>query len=74
MDTTTAVLLLIGVAVVGILLTLAILRRDRKTVEDASRESPFAIASEGMKLCPSCGFGNLVTDNTCASCGRPVPT
>jgi hypothetical protein len=73
MDSTTAILLLIGVAAVGIVLTLTILRRDRKAVEAASRESTFAIGSEGMKLCPSCGFGNLVTNNTCASCGKRVP-
>jgi hypothetical protein len=73
METTTAILLLIGVAAVGILLTLAILRRDRKAVDAASRESPFAVSSEGMKLCPSCGFGNLVSDSTCASCGKHVP-
>ena len=73
MDTTTAILALIAIAVVGIVLALGILRGDRRAVEDASRESPFAVSSEGMKLCPSCGFGNLVGESTCASCGKAVP-
>ena len=50
-----------------------ILRRDRVTTEEASRETPYAVATEGMKRCPSCGMGNLVTDDTCSSCGKRLP-
>lgn len=73
MDQSTQILALIGVAVVGILAVLTILRRDRVTREESTRESPFAAATEGMKRCPSCGMGNLVTDATCASCGKRLP-
>jgi hypothetical protein len=72
-EPTTTIVLLIGVAVFGIVATIAILRRNRKAEESAGYEYPFATATEGMKLCPACGFGNLVTDNTCASCGKRLP-
>jgi hypothetical protein len=70
MDQTTQLFALVISAVVGLLAVLAILRRERHAREDASRESPFAVSSEGMKRCPSCGTGNLVTDANCANCGK----
>jgi hypothetical protein len=36
-------------------------------------EGHSAVATEGMKRCPYCGMGNLVTDATCASCGKRLP-
>ena len=73
MDQTTQLTVLIGAAVIGLLAVLMILRRDRHEVEDAARESPFAASSEGMKRCPYCGTGNLVTDPTCSNCGKRLP-
>lgn len=73
MDETTQILALIGVAAIGILATVTILRRDRVRAEEIARESRFAVATEGMKRCPSCGLGNLVTDATCSSCGKRLP-
>ena len=73
MDQTTQLTGLIGAAVIGLLAVLMILRRDRHEVEDAARESPFAASSEGMKRCPYCGTGNLVTDTTCSNCGKRLP-
>lgn len=73
MDQTTQLLALIAAAAIGIVGTLGILRRQRHQQEEASRENPYAVATEGMKRCPRCGFGNLVTDATCASCGRALP-
>ena len=73
MDQSTQILALIGIAAVGILAVVTILRRDRVKAEEASRESPFATSTEGMKRCPSCGTGNLVTDSTCSSCGKRLP-
>ena len=40
--------------------------------EAGPHESPYAVSTEGMKRCPRCGFGNLVTDSTCGSCGAPA--
>ena len=70
MDQTTQLFALVISAVVGLVAVLAILRRERHAVEDSSRESPFAVSSEGMKRCPSCGTGNLVTDSSCSKCGK----
>ena len=70
MDPTTQILALVLVAALGIAAVVLILRRDRVVTEETTRETPFAVATEGMKRCPSCGMGNLVTDNTCSSCGK----
>ena len=53
----------------GIVAVITILRRDRVAPEEPPAESPFAVATEGMKRCPSCGMGNLVTDDNCSNCG-----
>jgi hypothetical protein len=73
MDPTTQLIALVIAAAVGMIAILLILRRQRHEVEDATRDSPFAVSSEGMKRCPNCGAGNLVTDSTCVSCGRHLP-
>lgn len=73
MDQTTQFIAMIIAAVTGLVAVLAILRRDRHAIEDASRESPYAMSTEGMKRCPACGTGNLVTDSNCLSCGKRLP-
>ena len=70
MDQTTQILALVLVAALGIAAVVLILRRDRVATEEATRERPFAVATEGMKRCPSCGMGNLVTDDNCSNCGK----
>jgi hypothetical protein len=56
---------------IGLLAMLWILLRKRR--EAANRESPFAMSTEGMKVCPSCGRPNLWTDSTCLHCGHRLP-
>jgi hypothetical protein len=73
MDQTLLPLAMIGCAVIGIFAVLVITRRNRRDTEVATRESPFAASTEGMKRCPNCGTGNLVTDSTCSSCGKRLP-
>ena len=73
MDQSTQILALVLVAALGIAAVVLILRRDRVTTEESTRETPYAVATEGMKRCPSCGMGNLVTDDTCSSCGKRLP-
>ncbi len=73
MDQTTILFALIVAAALGIVATLLILRRERTEAESSTRESPFAVSTEGMKRCPNCGVGNLVTDRDCSSCGRRLP-
>ncbi|HXG40227.1 MAG TPA: hypothetical protein VNJ28_04720 [Candidatus Limnocylindrales bacterium] len=69
MDQTIA-LALVAAATVGLVATLAIVRRQRKEAEAMTAESPFAASTEGMKLCPKCGQGNLWTDRECIACGE----
>ena len=73
MEQTQVLLALIGAAALGIVATLFILRRQRKEAEAASpNDSPFAVSTEGEKICPHCGMGNLWTDRQCVSCRRPL--
>lgn len=64
---------LLAAAAVGLLAVLAIVRRERRMANEAERDVPVAPATEGMKLCPSCGEGNLWTDATCIYCGAKLP-
>jgi hypothetical protein len=63
------VIALVAAAIVGIVAVLAITSRQRRDDVDDAAESPFAASTEGSKLCPRCGMGNLWTDRTCVSCG-----
>ena len=73
MDQSTQLLALVVAAMVGIFGIVGIMRRQRHEAEAAGRENPYAVSTEGMKRCPTCGFGNLVTDATCSSCGKKLP-
>jgi hypothetical protein len=72
LDQTSQILALIGLAALGILAVVVILRRDRVAGQPPP-ENPYAMSTEGMKRCPSCGTGYLVTDATCSACGRKLP-
>ncbi len=39
------------------------------TPASSTAESPFAVSTEGEKVCPKCGMGNLWTESRCISCG-----
>jgi hypothetical protein len=73
MDQTTQVLLMLVFAIVGILAVVRILGRDRRSADELAHDSPFATSTEGMKRCPYCGTGNLVTDSNCSNCGKRLP-
>jgi hypothetical protein len=73
MDQTYLLLSMIGFAIIGIFAVLLIARRNRRDTAADARESPFATSTEGMKRCPSCGTGNLVTDANCSNCGKRLP-
>ena len=60
-------------ALVAVIAALAIRQRlRREETRDTPLESPFATSTEGMKICPSCGMGNLWTDRNCISCGSAL--
>jgi uncharacterized protein (DUF983 family) len=60
----------VGIAVMALLLIRARMQRDES--ETVPPESPFATSTEGMKVCPKCGMGNLWTDRRCVSCGTAL--
>lgn len=71
MDQTPILVGLIAAATVGIFAAAAILRRGATAGgPSVGNESPFAASTEGMKRCPSCGAGNLVTERNCSACGK----
>ena len=68
---------LVAAAVIGLIASIAVLRHERQAAEAAAGDveaHSFAVATEGMKRCPNCGMGNLVTDRTCAACKKPLPS
>jgi zinc-ribbon domain len=73
MDQLNLPLAMIGAAVIGIVAVLFIARRTRRDIDVETHESPFATSTEGMKRCPNCGTGNLVTDANCSNCGKRLP-
>ncbi len=60
-------------AVIGIAVTMAIIRRQGTPRDDAASEPTLAIGVDDLKACPACGAANLVKDETCLSCGEPFP-
>jgi hypothetical protein len=63
---------LVIAAGIGMIATLLILRRQRHESEARTVEEPFAVSTEGEKICPKCRMGNLWTDRTCVACGAPL--
>ena len=61
-------------AIVVVMVSLArIVVRPRSPVSDAPAERPsFGVSTEGMKVCPKCGMGNLWTESRCISCSAAL--
>lgn len=72
MDETYLPILAIAIVVAAALLVVISIggRRNKDATEPP--ESPFASSSEGMKVCPRCGMGNIWTDRNCVSCGTAL--
>ncbi len=73
MDQQFLLLALLGACAVAMLALLVRLGRQRRERNEATRESPIAMSSEGQKLCPSCATANLWTDTRCVGCGHLLP-
>ena len=69
MDQTLVYAMLVALIVV-VISTILIVIRQRGEAPAGPGEATFAVSTEGMKRCPRCGMGNLVTDATCSSCGK----
>lgn len=72
MDQTLVYALLAALVVVTVATVLIIIRQ-RGEAPSEPTDNSFAVSTEGMKRCPNCGMGNLVTDQNCSSCGRRLP-
>jgi hypothetical protein len=70
MDQQLLLLALLGVCAIAMISLFARVRRERIEKDDATRESPIAMSSEGVKLCPSCATENLWMDARCVQCGK----
>jgi hypothetical protein len=67
-------LLLLTAAIVVLTLAIVVIRRRQRIARDiAQRENPYAVSTEGEKICPNCGMGNLWTDRNCISCKARLP-
>jgi hypothetical protein len=67
-------LLVLSLAVAIGVATLALSRSRRNTALRAAgpADAPLAVSTEGMKVCPRCGMGNLWTERTCSACGNTL--
>ena len=70
MDQQLLLLALLGSCAVAMLALLVRMRGERNERNDETRDSPIAMSSEGVKLCPSCATENLWTDTRCLRCGK----
>ena len=67
-------LVLLGIAIL-VAVGMGLRIRSRVLADRADQspvESPFAVSTEGDKICPHCGMGNLWTERRCSACGRPL--
>lgn len=71
MDQTFLYVLALALAVTIIMGALArIITRPRTAAHQGAGESSIAVSTEGMKICPKCGMGNLWTERRCSACGN----
>lgn len=71
MDQTFLYVLALVLAVTVIMGALArIITKPRTAAHEGPGESSIAASTEGMKICPKCGMGNLWTERRCSACGN----
>lgn len=64
--------LLLLLLVIGLLVVVSIwgVLTARRPSSDPT--SGLATSTEGMKVCPKCGMGNLWTERRCSACGQAL--
>ena len=72
MDQLLLVLLVLAAAAAIAAVLLSRTRRRAAAAAMPATESPFAVSTEGMKICPKCGMGNLWTERRCSACGSSL--
>lgn len=71
MDQTFLLALLVAFVVVLVALG-RIVTRPRPSADETAGESSIGVSTEGMKICPKCGMGNLWTERICSGCGSAL--
>jgi hypothetical protein len=74
MEQMVLLVLLVTAATGGVLALVAITRGSPAPNHASANETTYAVSTEGMKRCPSCGVGNLVTEQRCSACGKRLPS
>jgi hypothetical protein len=72
MDQLLLVLLLLAAVIALVAVLLSRSRRRAEVAALGPPESPFAVSTEGMKVCPKCGMGNMWTGRRCSACGASL--
>lgn len=68
-------LLVLLVLTAAIAIAAMLLSRTRRRTELAALgppESQYAVSTEGMKVCPKCGMGNMWAERRCSACGTSL--
>jgi len=71
-DPTQLLVLALAIAVAVAAVSLLRSRRQAAVRAQPPAESPLAVSTEGMKICPRCAMGNLWTARTCSACGNAL--
>ena len=66
------VFLLLIAALVAVFAALFVMLKEHRQAVAAGAVD-LAVPTEGQKLCPQCGMGNLWIDRNCISCGKRLP-
>jgi hypothetical protein len=72
MDQLLLVLLVLAAAIAIAAMLLSRSRRRADLAALGPPESPFAVSTEGMKVCSKCGMGNMWTERRCSACGSSL--
>lgn len=65
------VLLVIVIAIIVALSAWGLASARRPSANDEA-SGGLATSTEGMKVCPKCGMGNLWTERRCSACGNAL--
>jgi hypothetical protein len=73
MDQMFLVVVVLVLAVAVVMGSLArIITRPQMPAGSSAGESAIGVSTEGMKVCPKCGMGNLWTERRCSACGNTL--
>ena len=72
MDQLLLVLLVMAAAIAIAAMLLSRTRRRAELAAMGPPESQYAVSTEGMKVCPKCGMGNMWTGRQCSACGASL--